>query len=58
MIIDYIQAAMGKAHYEQIKDDTFVGTIVGLQGVIANAETLDACRAELQSVLEDWILVS
>ncbi len=58
MITEYIQAAMKKAHYELIEDNTFVGTIWGLQGVISNAETLEACRSELQSVLEDWLLVS
>ena len=58
MITDYIRVTMQMAHYELIEDDTFVGTIPGLQGVLANAETLENCRKELQSVLEDWLLVS
>lgn len=58
MLTDYIQAAMHKAHYELIEDRTFVATIPGFQGIWANAETLEACRDELRSVLEDWILVS
>lgn len=58
MVTDYIRAAMHKAHYELIEDGTFVGTIPGFEGLWANAETLEACRDELQSVLEDWILVS
>lgn len=56
MVTEYIQAAMHKAHYELIEDGTFVGTIPGLQGVLANAETLEACRDELQSALEDWLV--
>jgi predicted RNase H-like HicB family nuclease len=58
MLTDYIQAAMHKAHYELIDDGTFVATIPSFQGIWANAETLEACRDELRSVLEDWILVS
>lgn len=47
---------MHKAHYELIEDGTFVGTISGLQGLLSNAETLEACRNELQSALEDWLV--
>lgn len=57
MLTDYIQAAMHKAHYEILEDDgSYYGEIPGFQGVWANAPTLEACREELQSVLEDWIL--
>lgn len=34
------------------------GEIQGFQGVYANADTLEACREELQSVLEGWLLLS
>lgn len=58
MLTDYIRAAMRQAHYEILDDDrTFVGTIPGLQGVWANAPTLEGCREELQEVLEDWIVI-
>ena len=58
MIISYIQAAMRKAVYEILPEDgTYYGEIPGLQGVWANEPTLEDCREELQSVLEDWILV-
>jgi len=57
MLTDYIQAAMHKAHYEILEDDgSYYGEIPGFQGVWANAPALEACREELQSVLEDWIL--
>jgi predicted RNase H-like HicB family nuclease len=58
MLIAYIQAAMRLAHYEILEDDgSFYGEIPGFQGVWANERTLEACREELQSVLEDWIIV-
>ena len=58
MLIDYIRAAMTYAKYEILEDDgTFYGTIPNCPGVWASEETLEACRDELQSVLEDWILV-
>jgi len=54
----YIQAAMCRAHYEILPDDGMVyGSIPGLQGVYTHEATVEECREELQSVLEDWILV-
>jgi predicted RNase H-like HicB family nuclease len=58
MLTAYIRAAMRKAHYGILPDDgTFYGEIEGFQGVYANAETLEACRDELEEVLEEWILL-
>jgi len=58
MLTNYIQAAMRLATYEILSDDgSFYGEIPGFQGVWANASTQDACRDELQSALEDWIMV-
>ncbi len=58
MIVEYIKAAMHKAQYEMLEDQTFYGEIVGFEGVYANELTLEGCRDELASVLEDWILFS
>lgn len=56
MLRKYLQAAMNKAHYEILDDDgSFVGTIAGFQGVYANAPTLEACRDEMEEVLEEWL---
>lgn len=57
MLTNYIQAAMHQAHYELIEDGTFFATIPGLEGLWANAPTLEECRDELQSSLEDWLLL-
>ena len=58
MLTEYIQAAMRKAHYEILPDEEgYFGKIPELQGVWANADTLEACRDELQEVLEEWIIL-
>lgn len=57
MLSEYIQAAMRRARYEILSDDSsYYGEIPELQGVWANAKTLEECREELQSALEDWLL--
>ena len=56
MLTSYIRAAMRKAKYEILPDDnTFYGEIPGFDGVYANADTLEACRDELEEVLEEWL---
>lgn len=57
MLTAYIGAAMAKARYKIIEDGTYFGEIAGLRGIWANAKTLEACREELQEVLEDWLIV-
>ena len=59
MLASYIRAAMRQARYEIIEDDgSFYGEIPAITGVWANARTLEACREELESVLEGWLLLS
>lgn len=56
MLTAYINAALRKAHYEMLPDgEGYFGSIEGLQGVWAQADTLEACREELREVLEEWI---
>ena len=58
MLRDYIQAALGRAHYELIEDDEpFYGEVPELKGVWATGETLEACRNNLESTIEGWLLV-
>jgi len=57
MLTDYIRAAMDRAAYEVLSDGAIYGEIPGFQGVYANAETHEACRQELQEVLEGWIVL-
>ena len=58
MLRQYLHAAMDMAHYEMLEDDnTFLGTVPGFQGVYANAQTLEACRTELEEVIEEWLFL-
>lgn len=57
MLTDYIDAAMSRARYKILEDGTYFADIRALQGIWANAKTLDECRSELQEVLEDWLIV-
>ncbi|TAH50004.1 MAG: type II toxin-antitoxin system HicB family antitoxin [Chloroflexota bacterium] len=57
MLTEYIRAAMRHAMYEILEDGTYYAEIPHLQGVFANQKTLEACREELKSVLEGWILL-
>lgn len=57
MLIPYIRAAMRHATYEILPEDkTFYGEIPPCRGVWACEATLEECREELESVLQDWIL--
>jgi predicted RNase H-like HicB family nuclease len=59
MIQEYIRAAMRHAKYEIVEDDgSFYGHIPEFPGAWANEKTLEACREELESVIEDWILLA
>ncbi len=57
MLTDYINAAMDNARYEILEDSSYYGEINGMDGVYANADTLEKCRKQLQEVLEGWIIL-
>jgi predicted RNase H-like HicB family nuclease len=57
MISEYVQGALRKARYEVLQEEGgYYGEIPGFRGVYATGSTLEACREELQEVLEEWIL--
>lgn len=57
MLTAYINAAMQKAHYEILPyNEGYFGKIECLQGVWANASTLEACRDELREVLKNGFI--
>ena len=58
MLTKYIQKAMEEAEYKILEDGTYCGTIPLCPGVIVFDSTLEACRRQLQDVLEGWILLS
>jgi predicted RNase H-like HicB family nuclease len=58
MLTDYIRGAMHLATYELLPDgEGYFGEIPLLQGVWANAPTLELCREELQKILEGWVVL-
>ena len=57
MLINYIQSVMRLANYEILEDGQYYGEIPGFQGIWAQAKNLEACREELQSALEDWLVL-
>lgn len=58
MLSPFIQEKMAKAKFRKLEDGTYFGTISGVKGVWANKPTKDACKKELQSALESWIMFS
>lgn len=57
MLLEYLNAALDRAHYEIIEDDEpFYGEIPSVQGVWASGRTLEECRRRLAQALEDWVL--
>ncbi|MGB3478333.1 MAG: type II toxin-antitoxin system HicB family antitoxin [bacterium] len=59
MLIEYIEAALKRAHYEIIEDEEpFYGEIPGFKGIWATGKTLEECRTNLKEILEGWILLS
>ena len=56
LLTRYLRAALHRATYKVLEDGTFFGEIPAFDGVWANAGTLEACREELEDVLEEWLL--
>jgi predicted RNase H-like HicB family nuclease len=48
---------MRRAKYKILDDGSYYGWIEELPGVWATASSLEECREELQSVVEDWLFL-
>jgi predicted RNase H-like HicB family nuclease len=57
MLTKYILQAMRHGKYEIMESGRFFGTIPECEGLWAEGPTLEDCREELQSTLEDWLLL-
>ena len=57
MIIEYCQKAIERAEYKELDDGSWFAEIPGFQGVWANGESVEQCRNELVTVLEEWLLL-
>ena len=59
MLIEYLEAARNRAHYELIEDEEpYFGEIDGITGIWATGKSLEECRRNLASALEDRLLFS
>ena len=59
MILEYVEEALKRAHYEIIDDEEpYYGEISELKGIWATGKTLEECRNNLRDVIEGWILLS
>ncbi len=57
VLSDYVAEAMTQPAYDKLEDGTFAGRIPPCPGVVAFGASLRDCEVELQSKLEDWILL-
>lgn len=57
ILSDYVEAALDLAEYDKLDDGTFAGRVPECPGTVAFGMSLRDCEAELQSTLEDWIVV-
>jgi len=57
MILEYCQKVLEKADYKKLEDNTWFAEISDFKGVWANGNTVEECRKELFTVLEEWIIL-
>ena len=57
ILTEYVHEALEQAVYDKLEDQTFAASIPPCPGVVAFAPTLHRCERELQSTLEEWILL-
>lgn len=57
MLFEYVQKAIERAKYKQLEDRSWFAEIPGFPGVWAQGKNVEACRKELWSVLEEWLIL-
>jgi predicted RNase H-like HicB family nuclease len=57
MIIEYCKKSIERAEYKKLADGSWFAEIPGFHGVWANGDTVELCRNELLTVLEEWLLL-
>lgn len=57
MLTTYIAKALEHAIFERPEDGQWYGEISLCPGVWATGDSQEACRKELQEVLEEWLLL-
>ncbi|WP_423950761.1 type II toxin-antitoxin system HicB family antitoxin [Candidatus Binatus sp.] len=56
--LEYTNAAMRHAKFEQLDDGRWYGSIPGLTGLWAEGATKDGAAKELRSALDGWLYVN
>jgi predicted RNase H-like HicB family nuclease len=57
MILEYCEKAIEKTEYKKLEDGTWFAEIPDFQWVWANSNTVEECRKELITVLEEWLIL-
>ena len=57
MLFQYIRAAMQRAEYRQLDSGDWFADVPGFDGVWADGPSVESCRAELEDVLGEWLLL-
>jgi len=57
MISQYCQIALDRVEYRKLVGGTSYAEVPGFKGLWANYGTVEDCRKELVSVLEEWIVL-
>ena len=57
MLTNFVHQKIAQAKYRKLLDGSYFGSVPGLKGVWANAATREACKKELQEVLEEWLVL-
>jgi len=57
ILTTYLESALAQAEFDKLEDGSFVGHIPICKGVIVFSSSPRECAEELQSSLEDWLLL-
>jgi predicted RNase H-like HicB family nuclease len=57
ILTDYVESALSRSRFEKLDDGSYAGRIPECRGVVSFGADLGACKDELRSTLEDWLLV-
>jgi predicted RNase H-like HicB family nuclease len=57
IFVRYCEAALKYAQYKKLDDDTWFADIDRFEGVWGNGVTVEECRNDLISALEEWLIL-
>jgi predicted RNase H-like HicB family nuclease len=57
ILVRYCETALKYAQYKKLDDGTWFAEIAGFEGVWGNGVTVEECRNDLISALEEWLII-